>query len=150
MKADTKSLTRGDKSLSDYSQEYRELIRAEMNEQIKQEKRRNDRWTGVVSTAHFTTAGCHVSHLTEGIDDWPAHMTVLGVFVIILGLFLANKGLEMRMDDKGSAMQDLDYRHKLGGFGKKVLKLKAQATKHSAAIGSAGNAAKTARKLDLD
>ena len=42
--------------------------------------------------------------LAAGIDDWPAHMTVLGVFVIILGLFLANKGLEMRLADKDQAM----------------------------------------------
>ena len=69
MKANTKSLTRGDKSLSDHSQEYRELIGAEMKELIKQEKRRNDCWTGIVSTAHFTIAGCHVSHLTEDVDD---------------------------------------------------------------------------------
>ena len=74
MKADTKSLTRGDKSLSDHSQEYRELIGAEMKELIKQEKRRNDCWTGIVSTAHFTIAGCHDILLTEDIADAWAHI----------------------------------------------------------------------------
>lgn len=56
--------------------------------------------------------------LAAGIDDWPAHLTILGVFVIILGLFLANKGLELRLKDKEHAsMQEQDYRQEIEDLG---------------------------------
>ena len=38
---------------------------------MKEKKQKSHHWTGVVSTAHFTIAGCHDILLTEDmIDAW--------------------------------------------------------------------------------
>ena len=58
-----------DKTLSDFGDEYLELIGAERRQQDKDEIDKNYRWTGVVSTAHFTIAGCLEIRLKEDVDD---------------------------------------------------------------------------------
>ena len=145
MKADMRSLTRGDKSLSDHSQEYRELIGAEMKELIKQEKRRNDCWTGIVSTAHFTIAGCHVSHLTEDVDDAWAEIDAIHGEGVPPWEFLFNAADH---ELPNSATNIEPYRlttDELEELGRKVTRLRAQASERAVAIESTGDAADTAR-----
>ena len=40
-----------------------------MRKQMKKKKQMSHHWTGVVSTAHFTIAGCHDILLTEDMTD---------------------------------------------------------------------------------
>lgn len=40
-----------------------------MKKQMKKKKQMSHHWTGVVSTAHFTIAGCHDILLTEDMTD---------------------------------------------------------------------------------
>ena len=145
MKADTQLLTRGDKSLSDHSQEYHDLIGAEIKEKIKQEKRRNDRWTGIVSIAHFTIAGCHVSHLTEDVDDAWAEIDAIHGEGVPPWEFLFNAA-EHELPNSATNIEL--YRlpaDELEDLGKKVTRLRAQASERAAAIESTGDAADTAR-----
>ena len=56
-------------SLSENEQECLGLTDAEMKKKIKEKKQKSYHWTGVVSTAHFTIAGCHDILLTEDMTD---------------------------------------------------------------------------------
>ena len=132
-------------NLSEIEQEYLGLTDAELKKASKEQKQKHHLWTGVVSTAHFTIAGCHAIHLTEDMDDAWAHIEAThqeGVLPWDFAFNAEDHELPEGETDLEQFRLPIDDLEELG---KKVTRLRAQASERAAAIESTGDAADAAR-----
>jgi len=132
-------------SLSDHGQECFGLTVAEMKKKIKDKKQKSHHWTGVVSTAHFTIAGCHDILLTEDIADAWAHIEATHKEGVLPWDFVFNAD-DYKLPESETDLEQFRLPiDNLEELGKKVTRLRAQASERSVAIESIGDAADTAR-----